>query len=99
VFPEKLPYLCIKVHGIKSDILVYDPFMGIGTTALACLRLGVNYIGTEIDDEYIKVARENITEETKKVIIRKKGERQERLVLEPQEDEDMLLGDKRPEIT
>jgi site-specific DNA-methyltransferase (adenine-specific) len=75
VFPEKLPYLCIKVHGIKSDILVYDPFMGIGTTALACLRLGVNYIGTEIDDEYIKVARENITEETKKVIIRKKDER------------------------
>ncbi|MCD6038052.1 MAG: mboIIM 2, partial [Nitrososphaeraceae archaeon] len=53
----------------------YDPFMGIGTTALACLRLGVNYIGTEIDDEYIKVARENITEETKKVIIRKKDER------------------------
>jgi site-specific DNA-methyltransferase (adenine-specific) len=75
MFPEKLPYLCIKVHGIKSDILVYDPFMGIGTTALACLRLGVNYIGTEIDDEYIKVARENITEETKKVIIRKKDER------------------------
>ena len=71
VFPEKLPYLCIKVHGIKSNILVYDPFMGIGTTALACLRLGVNYIGTEIDDEYIKVARENITEETKRVIIRK----------------------------
>jgi site-specific DNA-methyltransferase (adenine-specific) len=70
--------------------------MGIGTTALACLRLGVNYIGTEIDDEYIKVAREIITEETKKVIIRKKGERQERLVIELQEDEDILLGDKRP---
>lgn len=31
--------------------------------------------------------------------MRKKGERQERLVIEPQEDEDMLLGDKRPEIT
>jgi site-specific DNA-methyltransferase (adenine-specific) len=70
--------------------------MGIGTTALACLRLGVNYIGTEIDDEYIKVARENITEEAKKVIIRKKDERQERLVIELQEDEDILLGDKRP---
>ncbi|HZB15592.1 MAG TPA: DNA methyltransferase, partial [Nitrososphaeraceae archaeon] len=80
-------------------ILVYDPFMGIGTTALACLRLGVNYIGTEIDDEYIKEARENISEETKKVIIRKKDERQERLVIELQEDEDILLGDKRPEIT
>jgi site-specific DNA-methyltransferase (adenine-specific) len=70
--------------------------MGIGTTALACLRLGVNYIGTEIDYEYIKVARQNITEEAKKVIIRKKGERQERLVIELQEDEDILFGDKRP---
>ena len=42
------------------------------------------------------MARENITEEAKKVIIRKKGERQERLVIELQEDEDILFGDKRP---
>ena len=35
--------------------------MGIGTTALACTRLNVNYIGTEIDPEYIKVAREQIS--------------------------------------
>jgi DNA modification methylase len=41
-------------------MVVYDPFMGIGTTALACIRLGVNYIGTEIDLEYIKVALEDI---------------------------------------
>lgn len=62
VFPEKLPYLCIKLHGVKPGMIVYDPFMGIGTTALACLSLGVNYIGTEIDEEYIKVAQEQITE-------------------------------------
>ncbi len=43
-------------------MLVYDPFMGIGTTALACLALDVNYLGTEIDEEYIKIARENILE-------------------------------------
>ena len=62
VFPEKLPYLCIKMHGInRKDMLVYDPFMGIGTTALACIRLGVNYIGTEIDAEYIKVAKNDIS--------------------------------------
>jgi site-specific DNA-methyltransferase (adenine-specific) len=41
-------------------MLVYDPFMGIGTTALACIRLGVDYLGTEIDAEYIKVANEDI---------------------------------------
>ena len=62
VFPEKLPYLCIKLHGIRKDMLVYDPFMGIGNTALACLNLGVSYIGTEIDHNYIKVAKEMIKE-------------------------------------
>ena len=62
VFPEKLPYLCIKMHGVnRKDMLVYDPFMGMGTTALACIRLGVNYIGTEIDAEYIKVAKNDIS--------------------------------------
>ena len=60
VFPEKLPYLCIRLHDLEKDMVVYDPFMGIGTTALACIRLGVNYIGTEIDLEYIKVALEDI---------------------------------------
>ena len=38
-------------------MLVYDPFMGIGNTALACMRLGLNYLGTEIDAEYIKIAQ------------------------------------------
>jgi site-specific DNA-methyltransferase (adenine-specific) len=65
VFPEKLPFLCIKLHGVKDNLLVYDPFMGTGTTALACLRLKVNYIGTEIDEEYIKIATENIVRRKK----------------------------------
>ena len=39
---------------------VYDPFMGIGNTALACLRLGLTYLGTEIDAEYIKVAQDKM---------------------------------------
>jgi site-specific DNA-methyltransferase (adenine-specific) len=60
VFPEKLPRLCIELHGVKPDMIVYDPFMGIGTTALACIRLGVNYLGTEIDSEYVKMAVEDI---------------------------------------
>jgi site-specific DNA-methyltransferase (adenine-specific) len=63
-FPEKLPLLCIKLHGIKRNMLVYDPFMGIGSTALACINLNVNYIGTEIDGEYLKLTVENIDERT-----------------------------------
>ena len=65
VFPEKLPYLCIKMHGVKKGMVVYDPFMGIGTTALACIRLGVNYLGTEIDSDYNKVAIEDIEKRKK----------------------------------
>jgi site-specific DNA-methyltransferase (adenine-specific) len=61
VFPIKLPQRCIELHGIKPNMLVYDPFMGIGNTALACVRLGVNYIGTEIDGGYIKIANEQIS--------------------------------------
>lgn len=49
-------------------MLVYDPFMGIGTTALACIRLGVNYIGTEIDAEYIKVAKNDISTRKKEAV-------------------------------
>jgi site-specific DNA-methyltransferase (adenine-specific) len=63
VFPIKLPERCIKLHGIKKDMLVYDPFMGIGSTALACIRLKINYLGTEIDPQYIKVAQERISED------------------------------------
>jgi site-specific DNA-methyltransferase (adenine-specific) len=69
VFPEKLPYLCIKLHGIKKGMIVYDPFMGIGTTALACIRLGIDYLGTEIDSRYIGVASEDIERRKSKAIM------------------------------
>ncbi len=65
MFPEKLPYLCIKLHGVKPGLVVYDPFMGIGTTALACIRLGVAFVGTEIDPRYVQEADRLIKERLK----------------------------------
>jgi site-specific DNA-methyltransferase (adenine-specific) len=59
-FQKKLPYLCIKLHGVKDRMIVYDLFMGMGTTALACISLGINYLGTEIDPGYTRVADEDI---------------------------------------
>lgn len=59
-FPQKLPEMCIKLHGIKDSLIVYDPFMGIGNSALACIELNVNYIGTEIDQNYTEIANERI---------------------------------------
>jgi site-specific DNA-methyltransferase (adenine-specific) len=59
-FPVKLPEMCIKLHGLEKVDLVLDPFMGIGTTALACLRLGVSCLGFEIDPRYFRTAVERI---------------------------------------
>jgi site-specific DNA-methyltransferase (adenine-specific) len=59
-FPPKLPEMCIKLHGLEKTKLVLDPFMGIGNTAVACLRLGVDYIGFEIDESYVETAKQQI---------------------------------------
>lgn len=59
-FPPKLPIMCIELHGLEKTKLVLDPFMGIGNTAIACLRLGIDYIGFEIDESYVKTAEQRI---------------------------------------
>jgi DNA modification methylase len=35
-----------------------DPFTGLGSTAVACARLGVGFVGAEVDEAYLKVAVE-----------------------------------------
>ena len=62
-FPVKLPMMCIKLHGLHKVKWVMDPFMGIGSTAIACVRLGVGFIGFEIDEEYVRIAKERIARE------------------------------------
>lgn len=52
-FPIKLPEMCIKLHGLTNKMIVMDPFLGIGSTAIASGRLRVSFIGFEIDKEYI----------------------------------------------
>ena len=52
-FPIKLPYMCIKLQGLKDGLEVMEPFLGIGLTAIAYIRLGVLFIGFETDNEYI----------------------------------------------
>ena len=55
VFPADLPSWFIKLFTQPGDI-VLDPFMGSGTTALAAIELGRNYIGIDINKEYINVS-------------------------------------------
>lgn len=43
--------LCIKllnIYASNQDAIIYDPFMGTGTTAVACKKLGLNCVGSEI---------------------------------------------------
>jgi len=65
-FPRKLPEMCIRLHGVQRDMLVVDPFMGIGSTALACRKLGVDFLGFEIDKTYITLATHALRKQEKK---------------------------------
>ena len=60
VFPVKLPEMCIKLHGRHDTSLVLDPFIGIGSTALACQRLGLACVGFDIDESYIDTAADRL---------------------------------------
>jgi len=58
-FPVSLPAWFIKLFTQKGDIIL-DPFIGSGTTAIACLDLNRHYIGIETMDSYYKLAHESI---------------------------------------
>lgn len=58
-FPEQLALDHILSWSTEGEI-VYDPFMGSGTTAKAALELGRNFIGSEISENYVKLANERI---------------------------------------
>ena len=61
--PAPFPYIMaanIKKKKKKEGDIVYDPFMGSGTTALASVKLGRHYIGSEISENYISMANEKI---------------------------------------
>lgn len=48
------------LHATQPGDMVLDPFMGSGTTALACKHTGRNYIGFEIDPEFYKIATDRL---------------------------------------
>jgi site-specific DNA-methyltransferase (adenine-specific) len=59
-FPARLPEQCIRLHGLSRAGLVMDPFTGLGSTAVACARLGVDFLGMEIDRMYLDEAVERM---------------------------------------
>ncbi|EFV24481.1 DNA methylase [Bacteroides sp. 4_1_36] len=61
-YPEKLIVDCIKA-GCPESGIVLDPFMGSGTTAVVARKLDRNYIGFELNPDYVCLAKKRISEE------------------------------------
>ena len=55
-FPPRLPEYCLRLHGLRRVGLVMDPFLGLGSTAVACAELGLDFVGIEMDRDYLDEA-------------------------------------------
>lgn len=70
---QRDPHPCqLPIHLLERIILmssdqgdvILDPFIGTGTTAIAAKRLGRNYIGIDIDKDYVNIAQDKIEQQT-----------------------------------
>ena len=61
-FPVKIPKMCVMLHGADRVHRVMDPFLGIGSSAVACVELGVEFVGFETDASYCEQSRQAIEE-------------------------------------
>lgn len=62
-FPQKLVENCILLSTVEGD-LVFDPFLGSGTTAISSEKLNRDFIGIEIDETYFKLTQERLQDKT-----------------------------------
>jgi DNA modification methylase len=60
-FPVELPRRLIELYTYEGDV-VLDPFMGAGTTAVACVQSDRHYVGFEIEESYLQRAEARIAE-------------------------------------
>jgi site-specific DNA-methyltransferase (adenine-specific) len=60
-FPEELPYRLIQLYTFEDEV-VLDPFIGSGTTAVACIKTNRHFVGYDIDEGYLKIAKKRVKE-------------------------------------
>ncbi len=53
-FPPKVPEQCARLHGVARAGTMLDPFLGLGNSALAAVQLGVDFVGIEMDEHYLR---------------------------------------------
>jgi site-specific DNA-methyltransferase (adenine-specific) len=61
-FPPRLPEMCLRLHGRDRIRRVLDPFLGIGSTAIACAGLELNFLGFELAEDYFAAACARVEE-------------------------------------
>ena len=54
--PAAAARYCLRLHGLSRARIVADPFLGLGATTAACARLGMDAVGIEMDEHYLKEA-------------------------------------------
>lgn len=67
-FPIELPLRCVKMLSWKNSV-VMDPFMGSGTTGVACKLTGRDFIGFDISDTYCQFSKRRIDSFTEDIDI------------------------------
>lgn len=61
-FPIELAENCIRLHGLRDDLVMLDPFLGIGNSAVAAKSCGVKeFIGFDIDEGYLSEAKRRLS--------------------------------------
>jgi site-specific DNA-methyltransferase (adenine-specific) len=62
--PIELMEWLIKTYTNEGDT-IFDPYMGSGTTAIACMNTNRNFIGVELDEHYFAIAKKRVEEKRK----------------------------------
>ncbi|OGH40689.1 MAG: DNA methylase [Candidatus Levybacteria bacterium RIFCSPLOWO2_01_FULL_37_26] len=63
--PTQKPVRLIErliIASSNESMIILDPFIGAGSTAIACVNLNRNYIGIDVDEKYVKVSEQRIKE-------------------------------------
>ena len=61
--PIKLMEFCMKFARSREEIkTVFDPFIGSGTTAVACQSLGIDWCGCELEPDYVAIANKRLSQ-------------------------------------
>jgi site-specific DNA-methyltransferase (adenine-specific)/modification methylase len=61
--PEALMFWCLQQCRLLPGSVVLDPYMGSGTTGVACIKYGMKFVGIESDPEHFEIAKERIRKE------------------------------------